>query len=54
MLAAPDVEAAVNQHVERKPRSGAKFQDANASFLTIAERDEADACDLLEPSDTLQ
>src|SRR5438270_215538 len=39
----PDVEAAVDHHFEFESAAGAKFQQADAAFMAIAQRDESNA-----------
>ena len=50
-LAPADVEAAVNKHVEREPSAVTELQYPDTPPLTVADRHQPDARDLLQPPD---
>ena len=50
MLAAPNVERPVDDYVEGEARSRPELEHPHAALDAVAERDEADARDLLEPA----
>ena len=54
MLAAPDVEGAIDDHVEREARPGAELEHAHAALDAVAERDQPHPGDLLETTDVPQ
>ena len=54
VLAAPEIEGAVDEHVESEAGAGAELEHAHAPLGTVPERDEADARDLVEPPDPLE